>query len=177
MFPCCSTREDLFIDVSSCNNHQRRTDIDESKENSALRHKSKLNFKLYWKKFGFPFCGSYSWRPFHWCINYYYRTDIDEAMVISFLGVRTDTVLESSHGNMSNCWHKKISTQNSKLVVSCWSLYAPPPPRGRGCIIYSPIRPCPWLTCPLNLRVLENLVGWKRKNSVSCIKLMHEYYK
>ena len=54
-------------------------------------------------------------------------------MVISFLGVRTDrqtdrqtdgrtdrqtdTVLEFSHGNMAA--HKKISTQNSKLVVSC----------------------------------------------------------
>ena len=25
----------------------------------------------------------YSWRPFHWCINYYCRTDIDEARVIS----------------------------------------------------------------------------------------------
>ena len=49
-------------------------------------------------------------------------TDIDEAMAISFLGVRTDgqtdgqtdTVLESSHGNMSA--HKKIQlktkTQN-----------------------------------------------------------------
>ena len=46
----------------------------------------------------------------------------------SFLGVRTDgqtdTVLESSYGNMSA--HKKISTQNSKLVVSRQSLYASP---------------------------------------------------
>ena len=25
----------------------------------------------------------YSWRPFHWCINYQCRTDIDEAKVIS----------------------------------------------------------------------------------------------
>ena len=70
-------------------------------------------------------------RPFHWCINCYCRTDIEEAKVIStlrhkskfrisnffeekikFLGfhvvvlVKTDTVLESSYGNMSA--HKKI---------------------------------------------------------------------
>ena len=32
--------------------------------------------------------------------------NIDEAMVTSFLGVRTDTVLESSYGNMSA--HKKF---------------------------------------------------------------------
>ena len=25
----------------------------------------------------------YAWRPFHWCYNYYCRTDIDEATVIS----------------------------------------------------------------------------------------------
>ena len=68
MFPCCSTCEDLSIDVSII----------------------------------------------------YCRTDIDEAMVISFLGVRTDgqtdgqidTVLESSYGNMTA--HKKfqLKTQN-----------------------------------------------------------------
>ena len=34
---------------------------------------------------------------------------------------QTDTVLESSYGNMSA--DKKISTQSSKLVVSCRSLY------------------------------------------------------
>ena len=27
----------------------------------------------------------YSWRPIHWCINYYCRTDIDEARVMSAL--------------------------------------------------------------------------------------------
>ena len=54
-------------------------------------------------------------------------------MVISFLGVRTDgqtdTVLEFSYGNMSA--HKKISTQNSILVVSRRSLYASPVPGPR----------------------------------------------
>ena len=33
-------------------------------------------------------------------------TDIDEARVIYFLGVQTDTVMESSYGNMSA--HKKF---------------------------------------------------------------------
>ena len=44
-------------------------------------------------------------------------------MAISFLGVRrqTDTVLESSHENMSA--HKKFQLKAQKLVVSCRSLY------------------------------------------------------
>ena len=52
-------------------------------------------------------------------------TDIDEARVISFLGVRTDThdfgILIWKHVGT-----QKISTQSSKLVVSCRSLYASP---------------------------------------------------
>ena len=45
-------------------------------------------------------------------------------MVISFLGVRTDTALESSHGNMSA--HKKFQLKAQNLVVSCRYLYASP---------------------------------------------------
>ena len=52
-------------------------------------------------------------------------TDIDEAMVISFLGVRTDRqgfgILTWKHVGK-----QKISTQSSKLVVSRRSLYASP---------------------------------------------------
>ena len=33
-----------------CINYQCRTDIDETKKNSALRHKSTFNFRLFWKK-------------------------------------------------------------------------------------------------------------------------------
>ena len=51
--------------------------------------------------------------------------DIDEAMVISFLGLRTDT---QGFGILT--WKlvgtQKILTQSSKLVVNCWSLYASP---------------------------------------------------
>ena len=58
-------------------------------------------------------------------IIYYCKTDIDEARVISFLGVRTDR-----HGFGILTWKhvgtQKISTQSSKLVVSCRSLYASP---------------------------------------------------
>ena len=48
-------------------------------------------------------------------------------MVISFLGVRTDTVLESPHGNMSA--HKKfhLKTQNLWLAVDPYM-----PPRRTG---------------------------------------------
>ena len=45
----------------------------------------------------------YSWRPFHWCINYYSRTDIDEAKVISFLGVRTDGQTRFWNPHMEKC--------------------------------------------------------------------------
>ena len=38
-FPCCSTRENLSIDVQI--NYQSRTDIDEAKVITALQHKSK----------------------------------------------------------------------------------------------------------------------------------------
>ena len=40
MYEYYSTREDLPI----------RTDIDETKVISALQHKSKFNFELFWKK-------------------------------------------------------------------------------------------------------------------------------
>ena len=57
-------------------------------------------------------------------ISYWCRTDFDEAKVISFLREQTDRVLESSHGNMPGLGTQKISTQSSKLGLSCQSLYA-----------------------------------------------------
>ena len=105
-FPCCSTREDLSIDVSITNVGQISTKLVWFQH---LKHKLKFNFDLFWKEneiFGFPCCST---RSFHWCINYYCRTDIDEVRVIyiyrSSYG-QTDTVLESSYGNMSA--HKKL---------------------------------------------------------------------
>ena len=98
---------------------------------SALRHKPKFNFDLFWKEkliFGFPCCST--------------RKDLSIDVSITNVGLiltkpgwylfsgygeedgQTDRVLESSHGNMSA--HKKISTQSSKLGVSCRSLYASP---------------------------------------------------
>ena len=58
MFPCCSTREDLSIDFI---NYYCRTDIDEAKVISALRHKSKFEFRSYLKKnqiFEFSCCST-----------------------------------------------------------------------------------------------------------------------
>ena len=40
-------------------------------------------------------------------VNYYCETDMDEDMVISFIGVQTDRISESSYENMSA--HKKIN--------------------------------------------------------------------
>ena len=66
-------------------------------------------------------------------LMYQCRTDIDEARVISFLGVRTDR-----HGFGILTWKhvgtQKISTQSSKLGVSCRSL-AICLPGGQGCIL------------------------------------------
>ena len=46
-------------------------------------------------------------------------TDIDEAMVISFIGVRTDRQTGFWNPHMETCRHTKISTQSSNLGVSC----------------------------------------------------------
>ena len=66
--------------------------------------------------FGFPWYSSHK----DLC-----RTDIDEARVISFLGVQTDR-----HGFGILTWKhvgtQKISIQKSKLVVRRQSLYASP---------------------------------------------------
>ena len=91
-FPCCSTREDLSIDVSITNVGLILTKL---RWFQLFVKSQNSNFELFWKKIQFS--------GFH-------GIDIDEPMMISFLGVRTDgqtdTVLESSHGNMSA--HKKF---------------------------------------------------------------------
>ena len=81
LFPCCSTRKDLSIDVSITNVGLILTKL------RWFQHFVKSqnsNFELFWKKSNFWVSMLYySWRPFHWCINYKCRTDIDEAKVIS----------------------------------------------------------------------------------------------
>ena len=63
---------------------------------------------------------------FYFGFHYYCKTDIDEARVISFLGVRTDSQTNSKNFNSKKKKTQKISTQISKLRVSCRSLYASP---------------------------------------------------
>ena len=177
-FPCYSTREDLSVDVSITN---VRLILTKLRWFQLFATSQNSNFKLFWKKKS-NFLVSmvqYSWRPFHWCINYQCRTDIDEAKVISalrhksnfefrtflkeknrifgfswcstredlsidvsitnvgliltklrwfltsFLGVQTDR-----HSFGIRIWKhvgtQKISSQSSKLVVSRRSLYASP---------------------------------------------------
>ena len=94
-------------------------------ENQGLvghRCATKTQFRLFFKRksnfwiLGFSCCSTR--------IIYYCRTDIDEAWVIfMFFGIWTDrdTISESPNGNMSA--HKNF---NSKLGVSCRSLYASP---------------------------------------------------
>ena len=89
-FPWCSTREDLTIDVPITNVGLILTKL---RWFQLFVKSQNSNFKLFWKKnpiFGFPWCSSYSWKPFHWCINYWCRTDIDKAKVISALCQKTN---------------------------------------------------------------------------------------
>ena len=74
-------------------------------------------FFLRKSNFGFPCCCSYSWRFFYWCINYYCRTDIDEARAISFLGVRTDRHTRFWNPHLETCRHTKIFSSKLKLKI------------------------------------------------------------
>ena len=133
-FPWCSTREDLSIDVSITNVGLILTKL----RWFQLFVKSQIsNFELFWKKknqiFGFPWCSTREdlsidvsiinvgliltklwWYLFSGCGQTDGRTD-----------GRTDR-----HGFGILTWKhvgtRKISTQNSKLVVSRRSLYASP---------------------------------------------------
>ena len=103
--------------------------MDEANVISALRQKSKFEFRTFLKKkknliFGFPCCSTREDLSIDVLITNC-RTDIDEERMISFLGVRTDR-----HGFGILIWKhvgtQKISAQSSKLVVSRRSLYASP---------------------------------------------------
>ena len=107
-FLCCSSRENHSIDVSITDVGLILTNLGWFQLFSTCQKKSKFNFDLFWKEnqfFGFPCCGTCEDLSIDVGMNYYCTTDIDEARAISFLG--TDTVLESSYGNMSA--HKKNS--------------------------------------------------------------------
>ena len=111
--------ENLWRPFHSCINYQCRTDIDEAKVISALQHKSKykskLNFELISKEihiFGFPRCCT--------------REDLSIDASITNVGLlltklrwflfpgygQTDTVLESSYGNMSAHTKFQLKVQN-----------------------------------------------------------------
>ena len=87
----------------------------------------KFNLDISWKKIKFlGFCAVVGTRG-HLSIdvpigNYYYRIDIDEARVISFLGVQT----RFRNPHLEACRHTKNLNSKFKLGVSCQSLYASP---------------------------------------------------
>ena len=58
----------------------------------------------------------YSWRPFHWCINYYCRTDIDEARVISAFRHKSKFNFELFWKN-SNFWVSMLYTTRADLPI------------------------------------------------------------
>ena len=106
-FPCCSSREDLSVDVSITNVGLILTKL---RWFQLFVKSQNSNFELFWKKktriFGFPWCST--------------REDLSIDVSITNVGLiltklwwflfsgygQTDTVLESSYGNMSA--HKKF---------------------------------------------------------------------
>ena len=132
-FPCCSTREDLSIDVSITNVGLILTKL---RWFQLFVKSQNSNFELFWKKnqiFGFPWCST--------------REDLSIDVSITNVGLiltklwwylfsgcgqtdgRTDGQTDR-HGFGIVTWKhlgtQKISTQSSKLLVSRRSLYASP---------------------------------------------------
>ena len=129
LFPCCSTRKDFSIDVSITNVGLILTKL---RWFQLFVRSQNSNFELFWKKnpiFGFP------WRST--------REDLSIDVSITNVGLILTKLwwfLFSGYGQMDRqtdrhgfgilLWKhvgtQKISTQSSKLVVSCRFLYASP---------------------------------------------------
>ena len=124
-FPCCSTREDLSVDISITYVGLILTKLGWFQFVSTSQNS---NFKLFWKK------NEFFWFP--WCST---REDLSIDVSITNVGL----ILTKLRGFLfSGCgqtdrqdlgiltWKhvdtQKILTQSSKLVVSCRSLYASP---------------------------------------------------
>ena len=95
LISCCSTREDLSVDVSI--SYSCRTDIDEARAifsaywNSGYGQNSISSISNFLENFhisGFPWCSTREDLSVDVSISYSCRTDIDEARAISFLGIR-----------------------------------------------------------------------------------------
>ena len=56
-------------------------------------------------------------RPFHSCINYPCKTDIDEVRVIFFLRLWTDRLTQFGNPHLQTCRH----TKNFNLKIKIWS--------------------------------------------------------
>ena len=100
-----------------------------------FQHKSKFNFDLFWKEiqiFGFTCWSTREDLSIDASITNMGLILIDEARVISFLGVRADGRIYIHDFGILIWKHvgtQKISSQSSKLRVSCRSLYASPDDR------------------------------------------------
>ena len=126
--PCCSTREDLSIDVSIINVGLILTKLWWFQLFSTSQNS---NFKLFWKKnqiFGFPWCSTREDLSIDVSI-----TNVEQILTklcwFLFSGYgqmdgQTDGQTRFWNPRMETCWHTK--NFNSKLVVSCRSLYASP---------------------------------------------------
>ena len=119
-FPCCSTREDLSIDMSITNVGLILTKLRWFQRFSTSQNS---NFELFEKKLGFPCCST--------------REDLSIDVSITNVGLILTKLwwfLFSGYGQMDRqgFWNPHMETCrhtknfNSKLVVSCRSLYASP---------------------------------------------------
>ena len=122
-FPCCSTREDLYIDISITNVGLILTKLRWFQLFSSIQNS---NFELFWENFQifiFPCCST--------------RGDLSIDVSITNAGLISTKLWfkyhfftrgTDRHGFGILTWKhvgtQNISTQSSKLVVSCRSLYA-----------------------------------------------------
>ena len=121
-FPCCSTREDLSIDLSITNVGLILTKL---RWFQFFVISQNSNFEFFLVKiqiFGFPGCST--------------RDELSIDVSITNVGLILTKLwwfLYSGYGQTDTVCTQNILTQSSKLVFSCRSLYASP--EDRGCII------------------------------------------
>ena len=123
-FPCCSTREDLSIDMSITN---VRLILTKWRWFQLFSTSQNLNFEPFFFKnqiFGFPCCSTREDVSIDWSITNV-RLILTKLWWFLFSGygqMETDRQTRFWNPHMEACRHTK--NLNSKLVVSFWSLYA-----------------------------------------------------
>ena len=123
-FPCCTTREDLSIDVSITNVGLILTKL---RWFQLFVKSQNSNFELFWKKnpiFGFPWRSTREDLSIDVSITNVGLILTKVAMVVSFLRVRTDGQTDGQTDRQTRFWNPLMETCrhtknfNSKLKIS-----------------------------------------------------------